>query len=276
MKLKVMMGVLVLAAGGAVVLGTLGGGETAAITAEADSIKVIDGECPASTVARLEGQIGVIQKDREAIVDLMDEPFKRARDLRANYYDTEVKKEGEPGAPIQTPKPGANLVEYDALAAPIQSEIDALFARLGPLGFQQEQLRAQVKVIQEAAKCKGSYEKDGMCFCITDQKDPDGEVKEKDSTRGKVKRLWVCPGKDKASPTVRWDTDAQTPPAGCTIAAKALTDISMGDYPSDLVDALNVACAPCVVTGSSWGVCPRCILAEGGCAKACPAPADPK
>jgi hypothetical protein len=280
MKFRIMAGFVLLAAGAGVVVGLSGGGEpTAAVTAEADSIKVIDGECPSSTVARLEKQIDVIQKDREAIVDSMDEPFKRARDLRAKYYDTEVKKEGEPGAPIQTPKPGANLAEYDALAAPIQAEIDALFARLGPLEFQQEQLRAQIRVILEAAKCKGSYEKDGMCFCITDTKDPDGEVKEKDAPRGKVKRLWVCPGKEKAPPSVRWDSDADTPPPGCTIAAKALTDTSMGSYDSDLVEQLRAFCSPCPVTGDSWSVCPRCGIGEPGktdCKALCPAPAEPK
>jgi hypothetical protein len=49
MKLKIMAGFVLLAAGGAVVVGLSGGGEPMAVTAEADSIKVISGPCPVST-----------------------------------------------------------------------------------------------------------------------------------------------------------------------------------------------------------------------------------
>jgi hypothetical protein len=186
MKLKVMAAMVVLAAGGVVVLGTLGDAEKPiAVTAEADSIKVISGPCPVST-----------------------------------------------------------------------------------------------SPTQDAAKCKGSYESNGYCYCITDQVDPDGEVKEKDAPRGKVKRLWVCPAKDgKGSPVVRWDTDADVAPVGCTIAAKALTDTSMGSYDSDLVEQLRAFCSPCPVTGDSWSVCPRCGIGEPGksdCATLCKVTTEPK
>jgi hypothetical protein len=185
MKFRIMAGMVILAAGAGVVIGLSGGGEpTAAVTAEADSIKVISGPCPLST-----------------------------------------------------------------------------------------------SPTQDAARCKGSYEKDGLCFCITDQKDPDGEVKEKDAPRGKVKRLWVCPGKEKAPPSVRWDSDADVAPVGCTIAAKALTDTSMGSYDSDLVEQLRAFCSLCPVTGDSWSVCPRCGIGEPGksdCATLCKVTAEPK
>jgi hypothetical protein len=135
-----------------------------------------------------------------------------------------------------------------------------------------------VAATAEAAKCEGGSWADskGGCLCLTKQPagTVDGEIgKADDLAPAKRNLLVVCPAKDgKGQPTVSWISGEKTPPAGCVVAAKAMVDVSVGDLSTDLVDALNVACAPCVVTGSSWRNCPRCLLGEPGksdCAAVC-------
>jgi hypothetical protein len=65
--------------------------------------------------------------------------------------------------------------------------------------------------------------------------------------------------------------DKGQPPAGCVAVCEG-----DGQDAAALVPCLIKACAPCLVTVDDWGVCPRCILTEGGCARACPQPAEPK
>lgn len=134
---------------------------------------------------------------------------------------------------------------------------------------------------QEAAKCEGGSWSDskGGCLCLTRQEagKVDGEIdKADDLTPAKRNLLVVCPNPKgpKEQPSVSWSDGSKELPRDCLVAAKSMIDTTIGDVETDLVAQLREACRPCEIRGSSWGSCPRCLLAEGGCARACPSSAE--
>lgn len=129
-----------------------------------------------------------------------------------------------------------------------------------------------VATTTEAAKCVAAVQLDGRCLCLTSQEagTVDGELTDAAALPAASRvRLVACPGKEKQPVTVRWEKDAGDPAPGCVVAARPMVDVTMGDQETDLVVQLRAACAPCTVSGVSWGRCPACLAEPGGCAEAC-------
>jgi len=128
-----------------------------------------------------------------------------------------------------------------------------------------------VDTLQEGARCRQSTQLDGRCVCWTSQRPGtvDGELTDASALPAASRtRLIVCKAKS-GEPVVRWERDSGDVHRDCVVAARPVTDVTLGDAETDLVRELREACRPCVVTGSSWGRCPSCLLEPGGCAAAC-------
>jgi hypothetical protein len=138
-----------------------------------------------------------------------------------------------------------------------------------------------VGIAQEAAKCKVKIaDGQGGCICITDQEkgSVDGEVdKAGDLAPAKQKVMLLCKrAKGDRAADVYWDTGDKATPKDCQIVAKSMIgEIDLGVVDTDEIAQLREVCKPCNLSGG-MGPCPRCILQEGGCARACPQPAEPK
>jgi len=124
---------------------------------------------------------------------------------------------------------------------------------------------------QEAARCKHVHQLPGRCVCWTSQAagTVDGEITDPATLPAASRVRLVACGKAGQPTRVRWEADSGEPAVGCVVAARPLVDVTLGDAETDLVTQLRAACAPCAVTGTSWGRCPACLVEAGGCAEAC-------
>lgn len=122
---------------------------------------------------------------------------------------------------------------------------------------------------EDVAKCDGWMEqRSGHCLCATKivADDMDDEVAADDVADIDTWLMLVCNKSE-----VRTIPYTERLPEGCQTVAKFPFDTNgiPHSVPSEIERILSEACAPCVVSPGNWGACPRCILAEGGCQKAC-------
>jgi hypothetical protein len=125
--------------------------------------------------------------------------------------------------------------------------------------------------------CRDVISGPGWCLCLSEKtekiKDEVSDADQKAKQAKDRRRLVVC-GSGKSIKT-RWEALDKPVAADCTLAADEvlMPEVSMGAMETDVEAKLRVACSPCPVSAGSWGPCPYCLRAAGGCASACPAPA---
>ena len=77
---------------------------------------------------------------------------------------------------------------------------------------------------------------------------------------------------------VKWNVSTMAAiPANCRVLSRSITlsDTKSAGIKTSLETQLETLCSPCKPTPGQWGICPYCLLLEGGCAKACPITTDP-
>jgi hypothetical protein len=124
--------------------------------------------------------------------------------------------------------------------------------------------------------CKDAISGPGWCLCLSEKTEK--IIDEVDATAQAAKptkdrkRLVAC-GSGK-SIKVRWEALDKPLAVDCSLAADEvlMPEISMGAIETDVEAKLRDKCKPCHISAGSWGPCPYCLRADGGCAKACPAP----
>jgi hypothetical protein len=119
------------------------------------------------------------------------------------------------------------------------------------------------------------------CLCLTHDTDKlTGEVDRADLPNAAFRRAALCqvPAQGQVPAHLEFVlaklTDTAPPGWTCRVMCpKILWAQSQANVKLDLEECLETACAPCQITGNSWGRCPECWW-DSSCATACPAPPD--
>lgn len=122
-------------------------------------------------------------------------------------------------------------------------------------------------------KCPGGVIPRGNhCMCLTYKSVGEIPEEETEVPEDKKRQFVVCRNDGKWS--TRYEEITDPVGTGChkVVQDMKFPDMTMRNVETDLVTMLREACAPCPVTGSSWGPCPYCLHKDHGksCEEACP------
>jgi len=132
------------------------------------------------------------------------------------------------------------------------------------------------------ADCEWSKEEGGLCYCLTESKEPltdeAADVSALSEASAPRQDLYVCHGpKGFRTRTIKAGLAVDLKDnCKLVLSGQVAQDFDLANVETPKLAGLRAACAPCAPAPGSWGECPYCLHPDWHrtCAQACPVAAE--